>query len=214
LWGRRIIGGSSGESFKITEDGLIITQASSRSTGKKVFVESELKGGEGNFGHVSMKTSGVDGIYGSHWPGIERTATGMIKTGVKAFEDRTLDEDITAEEPFNPISVTLYSLNRKDMHNEYRELCRRLWSLKGSKVIIADTENCSSFVYKILSAGGINDLSAKCSALGSYFRFNPLEPKDLLECLLDAKRRELELYPETEEYDELDANDENKNEFL
>lgn len=170
--------------------------------GKEVFINQELKKErEGNYGHVSVGSFGKTVFYASHWPGLERTAKGMIKTGVASIKDRKFQDDVKAEKPFKPISIKFYSLEQKKMFNEYKKLADKLWSLKGDKIVMSGVDNCSSFAYKILKAGGINELSSKCSELSSWFRFRPLEPKDILECIKDAKKKELELYPKTKKYE-------------
>lgn len=63
------------------------------------------------------------------------------------------------------VRIALYSLDKGKVHNKFEELKQNIsgWSMVGSNVLtrtLADTptENCASFAYRLLQAGGFQSL--------------------------------------------------------
>jgi len=100
------------------------------------------------------------------------------------------------------IQETFYSLDTNKINTEYEALRSRNFvpektnpeSGKGGQL------SCTALTYKILGAGGINSLSEKCSCLEESW--GSISPKNLAQCIIDAKQQELKKFPETAEQEE------------
>ncbi len=105
-----------------------------------------------NVGHISISIfhNNVE-TYASHWPGEDSEKS----------RNNTLAADLSKEgEGCDPSSyIILHSLNIKKMLQRFEEIKDKAWDMKGDKkgrIKHADVAySCSSFVYDILTAGGI-----------------------------------------------------------
>ena len=121
---------------------------------------------EGQVGHVSFEIPSLR-LYVSLWPG-EPTTVGLFPHIIKP-RWHNLADDINAEERDADHVFYLFSLDIEQMRKYYDE--RKLnivgWMLQGqSGSVRANTENCTTLVYGVLKAGGIETLVSSTSVCG------------------------------------------------
>jgi tetratricopeptide (TPR) repeat protein len=157
-----------------------------------------VAGQSGNVGHATVQTPTV---YSSFWP--SRTPTG-IKEPVDSQHMPSPEHDIKAEGRQPKVEAVFYSLDAKAIEKEANKMNeeKTQYRLKikegGLKERPIGVENCTSSTHRLLVAGGITKLSPLCknpSSLVSGFT-----PDNLEQCVVSAKQKELELYPETRQY--------------
>ena len=162
--------------------------------------EVATKGGQ--FGHVSTETNKN---YASFWP--TKPFNPNLITPVPATHALSPAHDISNEKRHFDLKATFYSLDEDKIDKEFEKFEQERaaqgkiqkesgWSAKGSKILNQYRgENCSGLAYRLLKAGGINQLSKTCGALEEK---QVITPNDLFACIEDAKKKELERYPETQ----------------
>lgn len=163
-------------------------------------VKTSIKEG-GNVGHVAARIRDKDraAYYASFWP---QNGVTNPKEKVNSTTERTFAKDVYAEKGLPQVSETFYTLDNSAAIEEYERIKHRRYQLK-TKVnpLFHDQkkENCSSFIYAILRAAGINKLSPTCAALEKDIF--AITPNKMAKCVRAAKARELEEYPETSAFE-------------
>lgn len=162
---------------------------------RSIFTEGE------SFGHISIETTNPKKHISLYPKGVNETD---LKTVFKKYPPdykASYLDDYRAENNRKPEEVIcLYSLNNDQIAKKFEALKKDTnlkWTLLGSGILFNITdENCASFVYKLLKAGGISQLMHQ--SIDSKNSYNiTVSPSTLLEGLKEAKKRELELYPWT-----------------
>lgn len=162
----------------------------------------EVHKSHGNYGHATVETNN---FYASFWPAVHFNPN--LKTPVSATHASSPQEDTYQERRKYDGKFTLYSLDEDKINAEFERFEKERntqsslvkesgWSAKGRKTLNQYRgENCSGLAYRLLKAGGINELSDKCKKLDS--KFLTVTPNEIFECVEDAKKKELEKFPET-----------------
>lgn len=165
----------------------------------------EVHKSHGNYGHATVETNS---FYASFWPTVPFNSN--LKTPVAAIHASSPQEDTFQERRKYDGKVTLYSLDEDKINIEFEKFENERntqgnlvkasgWSAKGRKPLNQYRgENCSGLAYRLLKAGGINELSENCRKLDS--KFLTVTPNEIFECVEDAKKKELEKYPETSSF--------------
>lgn len=155
---------------------------------------------DGQFGHASVET---EVCYGSFWP---FTRFNKNKTTpVEAGHAHSPDHDTKNEGRKPDLETTFFSLNVANINAEFKKFEEEMeqpgkfknpgWAVMGSKILNEyKGQNCSGLAFRLLAAGGVKDLSPICAALAKK---TVITPNDFFECAQAAKKKELELHPET-----------------
>lgn len=152
-------------------------------------------------GHASVET---ENLYSSFWPAEEASKrNGGIKTPVSGTNNDLLRTDINSEGGEATTEVTFYSLNKSAIGREFRQMRseNKNYVMKPSPLLTVyynqkNSDNCTTAAYRLLKAGGINELSKeKCAPLAN--KYIAMSPNELQECIRTAKENELKQHPET-----------------
>lgn len=165
-------------------------------------------------GHATLQIPSLN-VYVSLWPAREDGKA--IKSGIKTlttirppcFEDTPeADADNEGPDEVTPrlpeALLCFYSLDIERMQARFVEKKPQITGWKLAKLgfwgksLENSTYNCSGIVTDILASGGIEPLLEKRIP---SFRQNVTDPDDLLRKLKYAKRKELTLYPETNQFE-------------
>lgn len=157
-------------------------------------------------GHASVET---EGNYASFWPGesvgLNKDKVGM-KESVPGRNNDSLRNDIQSEGGAATTEVTFYSLDKHKVNEEFAKMKKespryvmKPHPILGSIYEQSNSQNCSSSAYRLLKAGGIDELSPKCAELNSFFKI-AISPDSFQACLIDAKKKEMEQFPETKNF--------------
>ena len=159
-------------------------------------------------GHISLEIDTDPALkrYVSFWPadGEQDAAkdSGFFKP-VPSENKVDLAADVEAEGRHPEYTAVLYSLNTLEMNKKYdAELTNKKgWAGVGNSLLSLKTaHSCASMAYTVLIAGGIKNLLAITTP--SHSRLSSITtPDKLAEAVQEAKRAELNKYPETKDYD-------------
>jgi len=179
---------------------------------------SGWKGGE-NVGHISVETT-MPKNYMSLWPSQRKTSSSAgffqdMATPISPDFKADYKADVIAERRKCDITLCLYSLKSSRINKEFNSFLEEIkssekegkpagWRLIGSNwlvSLIADTgkaaESCASLAYRLLNAGGLYDLISSAYSLGVS---SSVVPDVLGKMTKVAKKKELEKYPETQDF--------------
>lgn len=163
----------------------------------KVLFEKLFHPLDANVGHISISIRNDKGeTYISHWPGEDPSPFKSVP-GINA----TLESDIESEDQsFPAVQIMLHSLDTNKMIKKFEQIgAKAPWFIYGNKKTKKTSDkaySCSSYVYEILSEGGLfNHLLTKNQTLK-----HTTTPVQVAELAKKAKRVENILYPETKEF--------------
>lgn len=157
---------------------------------------------EVSIGHSSLEIVRTE-KYISLWPNTSSSNTGSLAgicTPINPSYHTALTEDIEAENREPDVIVCLYSLKIGNITSIFDEIHKSSSGYKligDSSIGSGEGHSCCSLVYSLLQFGGIEELSA---SEGSTLHSVVVTPANFAEFIKDAKRKELEKYPETREY--------------
>jgi hypothetical protein len=170
----------------------------------RVIIRLWLPDNEG-CGHVSIETQSPQNYY-SLWPkhdfDIKNSGSGLFTSTQHKLH--TYEDDLKAEGRDPEVRVALYRLHGRSMRRKFDTIKENLngWRLIGSHALARITnmtsgESCASLAYRLLVAGGLNQLvSSSVSTKESIV----VTPTDLSKIAKQAKQYELTHYPETKEF--------------
>ena len=163
-----------------------------------------------NVGHVSLGIGENEETYVSFWPTTAGKASNSRAPGLfKPIESENKVDfaaDLQAEARPPEFTFKLFSLNITAMKDCFeREISKTEgWSLVGSNLLLnqGSGHSCASMAYEVLKAGGIYDLLP--SRLSSNLSSAP-SPDALARAVIEAKKVELEKYPDTQKFVQTDC---------
>jgi len=153
-------------------------------------------------GHVSLGIGKDEETYVSFWPTDAGKATASGLFNPIGFENKVdYLADLSAEGRMPEFTIKLYSLHSVAMVLCFNEEIKKTkgWALMGANVLLnrSSGHSCASMAYTVLKAGGIYELIP--SRYSSTVSSAP-SPDALLNVVMQAKRTELEKYPETQSF--------------
>lgn len=156
-----------------------------------------------NVGHISIESENPKRYY-SLWPSKPTTTDGLGLFQVISPElKQDYSADYRAEGRDPEVVICLYSLTGTHIETEFNGIKKNLqgWQLIGSNILSRSggtaKENCSSFAYRLLKAGGIYD--SVSSSWSSKFS-SIVTPDGLVDLVKSAKQYELREHPETQNF--------------